>query len=516
MTAVIGIDKGTTMTKAVVFDADDGRVLGLARRPTKSFRPHPDWHEEDMEGTWQGVAAAIREAIEQSGIARGEIAGVGVSGHMAGLWALDREGRPHGRSIAWPDGRAASILHGWEKEGRLSRMFETWGNALMPGVPPVLLAWLQEHEPAFFDRAAAIFCAKDFVNYKLTGRIAIDESDLSYFPVDIRTRKLSLELFEEMGIAAHRGLVPEVLPVGEIVGKVTAEAAALTGLAEGTPVVTGAGDAVAAAIGVGALEPGQAVTVIGTSFMNCLTVDRAILEPDGVGFLFMMPDGRWQKLMANTGGGSLCLDWVLQTFGEETFGNADPDTVFARIETEARALPPLPDGLIMHPYLNTSGMSAPRHMPAARGSIFGLSVETTALAMVRSVMEGVALSMVECYAALDAPVDEIRITGGGARSRLWREICAAAIDRPLLVPEAEETGALGVAMLAARAVGIHPDLPSTARAMVRITETTAPDPALVGRYREADRLFQSLGQAMAPLWQQRADILARTQKRHQS
>lgn len=372
---------------------------------------------------------------------------------------------------------------------------------------------MQDNEPGFFDSAGTVFCAKDFVNYKLTGRIAIDESDLSYFPVDIRNRRLSPDLFDEMGIMAHQGLVPEVLPVGEIVGKVTAEAAALTGLAEGTPVVTGAGDAVAAAIGVGALEAGQAVTVIGTSFMNCLTVDRAVMKPAGVGFLFMMPDGRWQKLMANTGGGSLCLDWVLDTFGEETFGGASPDEVFAQIETEARALPPLPGGLIMHPYLNTSGMSAPRHIPTARGSIFGLSVDTTAMTMVRAVMEGVALSMVDCYAALDAPVDDIRITGGGSRSKLWREICASAIDRPLLVPEAEETGALGVAMLAARAVGIHADLPATAKAMVRIADTTLPDPSLTGRYREAERLFRSLGDSMGPLWQQRADILARTQER---
>lgn len=140
MTALVGIDKGTTMTKAVVFDAHDGRVLGLARRPTKSFRPHPDWHEEDMEGTWLGVAAAIREAIERSGVPANAIAGVGVSGHMAGLWTLDRQGKPLGRSIAWPDGRAASILRDWDMDGRLARMFETWGNALMPGVPPVLLA----------------------------------------------------------------------------------------------------------------------------------------------------------------------------------------------------------------------------------------------------------------------------------------------------------------------------------------------------------------------------------------
>jgi sugar (pentulose or hexulose) kinase len=513
MIAVVGIDKGTTMTKAVVFDAEDGRVLGLARRPTRSFRPRPDWHEEDMDGTWRGVAEAIREAIERSGVTPRDIAGVGVSGHMTGLWALDKSGVALGRSIAWPDGRAAGLLSRWDEDGRLAEMFKIWGNALMPGVTPILLAWMKENEPGFFDRAGHVFCAKDFVNYRLTGRIATDESDLSYFPVDIRARTLSPALFEMMGIGDSRRLVPEVLPVGAQIGKVTAAAAAETGLLAGTPVATGAGDAVAAAIGVGALEPGQAVTVIGTSFMNCLTVDRPILAPEGVGFLFMMPNGRWQKLMANTGGGSLCLDWVIDTFGQSVFEGLDADALFARIESEARALPPIPNGLLLHPYLNTSGMSAPRHIPSARGSVVGLGMETSPLSLVRAVMEGVALSMVDCYRALDADVREIRITGGGARSALWRDICAAAMMRPLLIPEAEETGALGVAMLAAHLVGIHEDLLSAAAKMARISDTIEPDPVLGARYAQAFPLFAEIGEALIPLWRERAAILARTQER---
>jgi sugar (pentulose or hexulose) kinase len=512
MTALLGIDKGTTMTKAVVFDAATGRVLGLARRPTRSFRPHPDWHEEDMDETWRGVAAAIREAVAVSGIAPGDVAGVGVSGHMGGLWALDKAGEPLGRAIAWPDARAAALLAGWHAEGRVAGFYAVNGNALMPGLPPVLLAYMAAHHPDFFDRAGQVFCAKDFINYRLTGRIATDESDLSYFPCDIRARRLSPALFDLAGLPGRERLVPEVLPIGALVGTVSADAAALTGLLQGTPVVTGAGDAVAAAIGVGALEPGQAVTVIGTSFMNNLTVDRPVTEPEGVGFLFMMPDGRWQRLMANTGGGSVCLDWVLETFGSAAFAGQDAATIFARIETEVRAQPAVPGGLILHPYLNTAGMTAPRHIPAARGSIFGLTTETSPLALVRAVMEGVAMAMIECYAALDAPVTEIRITGGGARSPLWREICAAAMGRPLLVPEVEETGALGVALLAARAVGLHADLPSAAAALVRIADTVTPDPTLAARYAQAFPLFAALGGALAPLWQRRADIL-RSQER---
>lgn len=506
MSYVLGIDKGTTTTKVSIFDLKDGRVAATARRATKSFRPQPDWHEEDMEGTYDNVAAAIREALASGSIDPAEVVGIGVSGHMGGLWALDASGRPAGPAIAWPDGRAAGMLEQWKADGRVDRLFAISGNAPIPGLPLVLLSWLKQNDPAFYSRIDKIMLAKDYVNYRLTGVVATDESDLSFLPCDIRTRGPSRELFALAGIEDSFGKLPHVLGIGETVGRVTAQAAAETGLVADTPVVTGAGDAVAAAIGVGALKAGQAVTVIGTSFMNNLTVDQPLLQPEGVGFLFLMPDGRWQRLMSNTGGGSLCLDWIVEAFGAKAFTGDDR---FEKVEREARAVPPLSHGLFIHPYFNTSGMTAPRHDPFARGSIFGLDTNTTPATLVRAVMEGVAFSMIECYGALDAPVDEIRITGGGARSKLWREICAAAMNRPLLVPEAEETGALGVALLAARASGAYATLEDAASAMVRIAETVQPDPCLVERYRAAYPLFRDLGADLTPLYKRRAALLDR-------
>ena len=510
MSYVIGVDKGTTMTKAAIFDARDGTVRATARRQTKSFRPHADWHEEDMNGTYEGVAAAIREAVATTGIAPEEIVGVGVSGHMGGLWTLDRDGNPAGPAIAWPDARAAGMLDRWKEDGRVDRLFAISGNAPIPGLSLLLLSWLKGHDRTFYDRIETVFLAKDYVNYRLTGEIATDESDLSLFPCDIRTRKPSAELFDLAGIPEMMAKLAPVLGIGEVVGRVSEIAAAETGLAAGTPVVTGAGDAVAAAIGVGALESGQAVTVIGTSFMNNLTVDSPLFEPAGVGFLFLMPDGRWQRLMSNTGGGSLCLDWILQAFGRKEYGTFDAID-FVAVERAARAVPALSNGLIIHPYFNTSGMSAPRFEPSARGSLFGLDLSTTPAAMVRAVMEGVAFSMIDCYGALDTPVTDICITGGGARSALWREICAAAMKRPLSMPEAEETGALGVALLAAHAAGLYSSLPEAARAMVRIAGRVEPDPVLADRYAAAYPLFRDLGRDLGPLWNFRAQLVERSQ-----
>lgn len=510
MSYVIGIDKGTTMTKAAVFDARNGSVLVTARRPTKSFRPNPDWHEEDMLATYDGVAAAIREAIETSAVRPEEIVGVGVSGHMGGVWALDAQGNPVGPAIAWPDARATGLLEQWKADGRIDRLFAISGNAPIPGLSLLLLSWLKTHDRPFYDRIAAIFLAKDYVNYRLTGIIATDESDLSLFPCDIRTRKPSDELFDLAGIPEMAERLAPAMAIGEIVGRVTDLAAAETGLVAGTPVVTGAGDAVAAAIGVGALESGQAVTVIGTSFMNNLTVDEPLFEPAGVGFLFLMPEGRWQKLMSNTGGGSLCLDWILQTFGRKAYG-AFESIDFVSVESQARAVPPLSNGLLIHPYFNTSGMSAPRFEPTARGSLFGLDLSTTPASLVRAVMEGVAFSMIDCYGALDAEVTDICITGGGARSVLWREICAAAMNRPLSIPEAEETGALGVALLAAHAAGLYPTLSDAAKAMVRVASRVDPDPALAARYAAAYPLFRKIGNDLAPLWKLRAQLVERSQ-----
>ncbi|MDB5659686.1 MAG: carbohydrate kinase [Cypionkella sp.] len=507
MTYVLGIDKGTTATKTVVLRAETGEALATARRQTPVFHRHPDWHEEDMDLTFAAVAETIREAIAKAGIAPSEIAAIGVSGHMGGLWTLDAVGQPLGRAVAWPDARAAGLLAEWHADGRDEAMFEVCGNAPIPGLPLVLLSWLKSHEPERYAKISTVFCAKDYINFRLTGVIATDESDLSFFPCDIRKRCVSPELLALAGVPEIAHCLAPVLATGELVGRITAEAAALTGLAIGTPVVTGAGDAVAAAIGVGALAPGQAVTVIGTSFMNNLTIDAPLLEPRNVGFLFLMPGGRWQRLMSNTGGGSLCLDWALSAFGRVEFAADDP-TIFARIEAEARKLPPVPDGLIVHPYFGTSGMTAPRHDPTARGSVFGLDMATSPISLIRSVMEGVAFSMVDCYAALSAPVTDIRLTGGGARSRLWCEICAAVMNRPLLLPEVEETGALGVAMLAAVHAGFHPDLATAALRMVRIADTVTPDPVWAARYAAAYPLFRALGRDLIPLWKHRAALLA--------
>ena len=505
MHCVLGVDKGTTATKSVIFDAATGRVLGEASRPTPVFHPHPDWHEEDMEQTFACVVATIAEAIARAGIRPAAIRAVGVSGHMGGLWALDATGAPAGPAIAWPDARAAGQLEHWSEQGLTAHIHEVSGNAAIPGVPLVLLAWLKAHDPARYARIATLFFAKDYINFRLTGVAATDESDLSFFPCDIRKRCLSPDLMARAGIPEMAARVAPVHPIGATVGHVTPEAAALTGLPAGIPVVTGAGDAVAAAIGVGALSPGEAVTVIGTSFMNNLTVATPELEPAGVGFLFLMPDGRWQRLMANTGGGSLCLDWVLGAFGHEAYGIPDADT-WARIGRDVRAEPPVPGGLMIHPYFGTSGMTAPRHEPAARSFLFGLDLQTTPARLVRAVMEGVAFAMVDCYGALQTGVTSIRITGGGARSPIWREICASAINRPLLLPEVEETGALGVAMLASVAAGLQPDLATAAARMIRIAGTALPDPDLHARYAAAQPLFRAIGADLIPLWKHRARL----------
>jgi sugar (pentulose or hexulose) kinase len=518
MSFIVGIDKGTTATKAVVFNASTGKVVGSANRATRALHPHSGWHEEDMEVTFDRVAECIRAAISNAGLTGEDISGVGVSGHMGGLWALNADGRPAGHAIAWPDARAGEIVAGWTRDGRMDEIYEISGNAPIPGVPLALLAWMKANNPDRFASLHQIAFAKDYINYRLTGRFVTDESDISFFPCDIRKRAYSSRLLDIVGIQEVTDRLTEVLPTGSLVGEVTPEAAELTGLTPGTPVVSGAGDAVSAALGAGAVLPGQAVTVIGTSFMNNLTTDRPVMEPPGVGFLFLMPDGAWQKLMANTGGGSLCLDWALRAFDNDRLTAAGEDRAdyFATIEAEASAVAPLANGVFSHPYFNTSGMSAPRFIPEARASIFGFDTSTGPAQMVRSVMEGVALSMVDCYAALDGTVDEIRLTGGGARSRLWARICAAAMNRPLGLLEAEETGALGVAVLAAVATGQHPDLAAGTQAMVRLADTVEPDPDLAAIYTDAYPLFRDLGRDLEPLWRKRADILSKQGQRQEN
>ncbi|MDO9377452.1 MAG: FGGY-family carbohydrate kinase [Nocardioidaceae bacterium] len=508
MKVLVGIDKGTSAVKTVVLDADDGTVVGTSTRRTPTLDGGAGRHEEDMDTTWACVAETIAESL--SSLEHGdEVVAVGVCGHMGGLWGLDSDGHPVGPAIGWPDSRAVDLLHEWDTQGLAERFFEIGGNALIAGMPSVLYAWMVRHEPARASRLRTVFLAKDYVNYRLTGQIATDESDLSFVPCDIRRRAPSTELFDLMGVPELAGLLPTAVTSETVVGRVTAEASRWTGLPEGTPVVAGLGDAVANALGVGAHRPGQAATVIGTSLMNVVTTDEAVLEPAGVGFTYLMPEGRWQRLLCNTGGGTLGLDWCLETLcGDDAARVRSGETTLKDlVEGPVAGVPPLAAGVTFLPFLSTAGSTAPFVDPWARGSFSGLSATTSGHHVLRAVLEGVAFSMRECYAAMPVDIHEIRMTGGGARSPLWRQICADVLGRELAVPQVEESGAVGAALAAGVGAGRFRDYADGIARLVRNGSTQHPDHSLRPTYDRGYADYQRLRESFTELWRARAAFL---------
>ncbi|GAC68369.1 xylulokinase [Gordonia soli] len=498
---VIGIDKGTSSLKSIAVDLATGELVADCGARTPCSYPGAGRHEEDPETTWQAVAGTLRTVVSALG-PETTIAAVGVTGHMGGLWTLDEAGDPVGPAICWPDARATAILDEVGDRGELDALFELSGNALIPGTPYPLLAWVKRHDPGRYRRIRHFFMAKDYVNFRLTGVIATEESDLSFAPCDFRGRRRSEAFFTAFGIEEMSDRLPVVGVSDGLLGTVTAAAAAETGLPVGTPVCAGTGDATANMIGIGAAHDGQAVTTIGTSLMNGTSTDHPVLQPAGVGFGFLMPENRWQRQITNSGGGTLCLDWVIATFCPTEVEQiaTGATTLGAVVADFARAAEPGCRGLIFHPYLNTAGATAPFLDVNARGSFVGLRRDTTPAEMVRAVMEGTALSVRDCYAAMPVQIDEIRLTGGGARSVEWSQIVADVLQKTIVAPDVPESGALGAAMLAAVATGHFPDLDSATARMVRAGRMHEPDPTAAAIYDQAFNTYRAVLDPLREVW----------------
>lgn len=470
MRYLLGIDKGTSVVKAVVFDGG-AQTVASARRRVETVAPNPGWHEEDPETSWRLTVEAVREALETAGIAGSDVAAIGIAGHMGGAWLVDAKGNPVRNAICWPDERAQPEQVAMEEAGLLDEIFAISGNGLMPGITAMLLGWLARHEPETVKAAAAVLAAKDYLRFRLTGTLATDPSDVSFFPGDIDDQRHSARVMELCGAAGWTDKLPPVLPSGAVAGTVTAEAARLTGLAEGTPVITGLGDASANALGVGAIEPGAALTVLGTSCLNSQVIDGPHRAPEGLGFLFAMPLGRYVRILPNTSG-TIAFDWFLDRFGAPQ--TADGGIDFAALEARAAAVPRGAHGVVFIPYVNGSGVLAPFFDARARGSFFGVGSHTTYDHMLRAVHEALCFATRDCFEAMTARPRSIVLTGGGARSPFWAQLFADICSVPIEIAAAQESGALGAAMLAGVAVGVWPDL-AAAAATTQIAARYEPD-----------------------------------------
>lgn len=470
MTYLLGIDAGGTALKAVLYDeTGKARATGSARCPTTT--PRPGWVERDMDALWLAFGEAVRACLHESTVDPGAVAAVGIVGHNDGLYPVDSAHRPVRQAILSADARATSYVRRWRDDGTAASLREVIGQEPFPGSPAALAAWLRDHEPdAFAATRWALFC-KDWLRLRLTGHLGTDPTEASASFLDVHTRRYSDTAVTAFGLSDFAPALPPISDSTAVVGTVSAAGAADTGLVAGTPVVCGAHDVDAAAIGVGAIGVGDVSVVAGTFSINQVVTDAVRCDPRWQCRQWVEP-GRWLA-MATSPASASNLEWFTVHFGPS---GADG---FAAVNAEVAAVLDGPPSLLYLPFL----YGAPHGLDAG-GAFVGLRGWHTRGHLLRAVLEGVALGHRRHLAALRGAFPTsgaVRLTGGGARSDIWCQLFADAFRLPVTTVDTPEAGARGAAVLAGLGVGQWTDLATAAAATARTTRTYDPRP------READQ-----------------------------
>ena len=482
---LIGIDVGTSGTKSVLFDID-GAVVASASAEYPMAQPQNGWAEQDPDDWWRAAVSTLRELTAKA--TDGEIAGIGLSGQMHSMVLLDAEDRVIRPAILWCDGRTAAECREIEDIVGRERLIEITANPALPGFTASKIMWVKKHEPQNFARCAHILLAKDYIRFKLTGEYATEVSDASGMQLlDVPARRWSEEVCNKLGVDMR--LLAKVYESAEVTGRVTADAAALTGLSVGVPVAGGAGDNAAAAVGMGVCREGKAFTTIGTSGVVFAHTEQPQIDPQGRIHTFCAAvPGQWH-VMGVTQAAGLSLNWFRRNLAAE-LSYADIDRACAGIPIGA-------EKLIYLPYL--MGERTPILDADARGVFFGLSAVHTKAHMARAVLEGVSYSLVSCLDVLrevGISVGDMALCGGGGKSPFWQEMLSDMYGVPIKTMASDEGAALGAAILGGCAAGVYPSVTDACDRIVKEKSKTLPDAdrhaAYMGGYRIYCGLYPAL------------------------
>jgi xylulokinase len=484
--SVLGLDVSTTAVKAVIVDRT-GAVRASAAVEYPYETPHPLWSEQDPNVWWTSAVDAVRTALGEAG--GDEVEAIGLTGQMHGLVALDDDDRILRPAILWNDQRTEAECDEIREAIGRERLIRVTGNDALPGFTAPKLLWVRRHEPEVWSRIAHVLLPKDFVRLRLTGDHAVDRADgAGTLLFDLARRDWSDEVVAALGI--EPSWLPRTYEGPDVTGSVTAEAAAATGLRAGTPVVAGGGDQSAAAVGVGAVEPGVVSLSLGTSGVVFTTTDGPRIEPDGRlhAFCHCVPD-RWHVMgvMLSAAGS---LRWFRDALA--------PDVGFADLVEEAASVPAGSDGLLFLPYL--TGERTPHPDPEARGAFVGLTTHHDRPHLTRAVLEGVAFGLrdsLELTRGIGAPVSApIHATGGGSKGPVWLGILADVLREPVVTTSTSEGAAQGAAMLAGVGLGWFASVEAACRELVRLGDAIEPSGDAV--YEDAYARYRALYPALAP------------------
>lgn len=493
MDTLIGIDLGTSGTKTVLFDKT-GAVIASSTVEYPLYQEKNGWAEQEPMDWWHAAADTIHNVLVESGVDPASVKGIGISGQMHGLVMLDRAGEVLRRSIIWCDQRTAAECEEITARVGRERLIEITANPAMTGFTASKILWVKKHEPEIYAKCAHILLPKDYVRYMLTGEFATEVSDASGMQLlDVPNRCWSDEILEKLEI--DPALLGKIYESPEITGFVTEEAAKLTGLKAGTPVVGGAGDNAAAAVGTGVVKDGRAFTTIGTSGVVFAHTDKITIDPKGRVHTFCCAVPGAYHVMGVTQGAGLSLKWFRDNFcaaEKETAKGMGVDPYYL-MDQQAERSPIGCNKLIYLPYL--MGERTPHADPDCRGVFFGLSAIHTKYDMLRAVMEGVTYSQrdsVEILREMGIEPTEMMACGGGGSSPLWRQMLADVYNCPVKTVKSKEGPALGVAILAGVGAGLYSSVQEACEQMIQTNPPQEPLSENVPRYEKFYRVYTSL------------------------
>ncbi len=482
MVTLLGLDVGTTGARAIAIDSD-GRVVASASADYPMATPHPGWTEQDPEDWWRASAKVLADVASR--IPDAPVA-LGLSGQMHGSVFLDDHDRVIRPALLWNDQRTAAQCGEITRAVGAERLIEITGNPAITGFQAPKILWLRDEEPRNYERVRHVLLPKDYIRLRLTGERATDVSDASgTLLLDLRRRAWSDEVLGKLGL--DRAWFPSLHEGPDLAGHVTATDA---GLPAGLPVAAGGGDNAAAAVGTGVVREGVLSCSIGTSGVLFAHTDHPRIEPHGRlhAFCHAVPGAYHLMGVTLAAGGS--LRWWRDILGH--------DVAYDDLVASAANVPPGAEGLLFLPYL--SGDRSPHLDPDARGAFFGLSLRHTRGHLTRAVMEGVAFSLKDCLdlmKGLGVPAGEIRVTGGGARSELWRSVLADVFDHPIRRTTIEEGPAFGAALLAGVTAGVYRNVDEAASHIALERDVQRPDAQRSERYARLHDVYRKLYPATA-------------------
>ncbi len=493
----LGIDVGTGGTRAVLVNSSGRVVASHATEHVPFVSRFSGWAEQEPEDWWRASQQSIHAVLIASGCVASNITAIGLTGQMHGAVLLDKDGQVLRPSLIWCDTRSAPQCEWLHNTLGRERVIELTCNTALPNFTLTKLLWVREHEPQIFSRIAHILCPKDYVRFRLSGTYAMDVQEASgTLLLDVANRRWSKEMAQASGIPLE--WLPNLFESSDICATISDQATAATGLLAGTPIVAGAGDQGAGAVGMGILKPGSVSATIGTSGVVFAATDQPVRDPQGRLHTFCHAvAGRWH-VMGVTQAAGLSLRWLRDVLT----GSGRAPLTYEMLIAFATQVPAGSDDVLWAPYL--FGERTPYLDPEVRGAFLGLGATHREPHLIRAVLEGVAYSLRDTFtlfADLDIPVHRVRLGGGGARSALWRQIQADVYGRSVEFLVAEEGAAYGAALLAGVGAGAWPDIDAACEYSIQVAGQLDPEPAARDAYERGYKTYRRIYPALASLRQ---------------